>query len=89
MESAVIRPEKELKGFEKVALVPGEEKEVSFRLDKHTFAYYNTDLQDWHVETGAFELCIGKSSREIVLRETIAVRSTTKTCPHFTMDTPM
>ena len=77
LESSVIRPEKELKGFEKVELMPGEEKTVTFILDKRAFAYYNTEIADWHVESGEFEILIGKSSRDIQLRETVKVNSTT------------
>jgi len=76
VESRVIRPEKELKGFEKVALQPGEEKTVTFTLDKRSFAYYNVELKDWHIETGDFRILVGKSSRDIVLSETIHVEST-------------
>ncbi|HZK11706.1 MAG TPA: glycoside hydrolase family 3 C-terminal domain-containing protein, partial [Atribacterota bacterium] len=76
IESSVIRPLKELKGFEKVELQPGEEKELSFILDKRSFAYYNVDIKDWHVESGDFEILIGKSSKEIVLRKTINIQST-------------
>lgn len=76
VNSNVIRPEKELKGFEKIGLNPGEEKTVSFELDKKSFAYYNTDISDWHVETGDFEILIGKSSRDIVLKEVVKVNST-------------
>lgn len=75
-ESSVTRPEKELKGFEKIGLEPGEEKEVTFILNKRSFAYYNVDLGDWHVESGEFEILIGKSSREIVLKEVITVNTT-------------
>lgn len=77
IQSSVTRPEKELKGFEKISLKPGEEKKVTFTLDKRSFAYYNVELKDWHVETGEFEILIGKSSREIVLRDTLLVRSGT------------
>jgi len=76
VESSVIRPLKELKGFEKVELQPGEEKKVTFALDKRSFAYYNVDIKDWYVESGDFEILIGKSSKEIVLRKTINVQST-------------
>ena len=76
IESSVIRPLKELKGFEKVELQPDEEKEVSFILDKRSFAYYNVDIKDWHVESGDYEILIGKSSKEIVLRKTINIQST-------------
>jgi len=77
VESTVIRPEKELKGFEKVELQPGEEKTVNFTLNKRSFAYYNVELKDWHVETGEFEILVGKSSREIVLQDNMYVQSTT------------
>ncbi|HBT51737.1 MAG TPA: glycosyl hydrolase, partial [Petrotoga sp.] len=76
IESKVNRPEKELKGFEKIQLEPGEEKTVIFTLDKRAFAYYNTDLKDWYVESGEFEILIGKSSKDIILKETVKVNST-------------
>lgn len=65
VQSSVSRPEKELKGFEKVELQPGEEKAVTFSLNKRAFAYYNTELKGWHVESGKFELLVGKSSKEL------------------------
>ncbi|MEK5247087.1 glycoside hydrolase family 3 C-terminal domain-containing protein [Bacillus sp. FSL R9-9530] len=79
IESSMTRPEKELKGFEKVELQPGEEKTVSFTLNKRSFAYYNVELKDWHVETGEFEILVGKSSKEIVLHDSMYVQSTTIT----------
>ncbi|HQI10181.1 MAG TPA: glycoside hydrolase family 3 C-terminal domain-containing protein [Fervidobacterium sp.] len=82
-ESTVNRPEKELKGFEKVELEPGEEKIVSFILDKRAFAYYNTELKDWHVESGEFEILVGRSSRDIVLRERVIVNSTVQLKKRF------
>ncbi|HEY4390854.1 MAG TPA: glycoside hydrolase family 3 C-terminal domain-containing protein [Paenibacillus sp.] len=75
-ESAVMRPAKELKGFTKVELQPGEEKTITFTLDKRSFAYYNVALKDWHVESGEFEILIGRSSEDIVLRDTMSVKST-------------
>lgn len=78
VDSSVIRPEKELKGFAKVELQPGEEKAVSFALDKRSFAFYDVDLNDWRVESGEFELLAGSSSADIRLRGTLTVRSTTK-----------
>jgi beta-glucosidase len=76
IESKVNRPEKELKGFEKIQLEPGEEKTVIFTLDKRAFAYYNTEIKDWYVESGEFELLIGKSSKDIILKEKVKVNST-------------
>lgn len=77
VQSSVSRPEKELKGFEKVHLEPGEETKVTFTLDKRSFAYYDVALKDWHVEAGEFKVLIGKSSREIVMEESLFVTSTT------------
>lgn len=74
--SRVIRPEKELKGFAKVELAPGEEKKVTFTLDQRSFAYYDVDLKDWRVDSGSFEIMIGKSSRQIELTDTVMVEAT-------------
>lgn len=77
VESSVIRPNKELKGFAKVSLEPGEEKTVMFELCKRAFAYYNTELNDWHVETGVFELIAGSCSACAALKAQVTVKSTT------------
>ena len=66
-ETSVIRPIKELKGFTKVGLEPGETKTVTFTLDKRSFAYFNTTIHDWYLESGRYEILICKSSRDIVL----------------------
>lgn len=76
VESSVIRPDKELKGFEKIALAPGESKTVHFELNKRSFAYFDVEAGDWTVESGEFNLLIGRSSRDIVLTETVTVQST-------------
>ncbi|BBH20680.1 glycosyl hydrolase [Paenibacillus baekrokdamisoli] len=75
-KSTVIRPQKELKGFQKIELQPGERTIVTFVLDKRAFAYYNVAIQDWYVETGLFDIQIGKSSREIELTAVVEVSST-------------
>ena len=75
-ESTIFRPEKELKGFTKVFLEAGEEKEVSVTLDKRSFAFYNVNIHDWQVETGAFDILVGASSRDIKLTATVNVEST-------------
>lgn len=77
IESTLPRPSKELKGYAKVSLQPGEETTVQFELDKRSFAYYDAKHQDWIVETGEFEILIGSSSRNIDLRDTVAVESST------------
>ncbi len=88
-ESSVIRPVKELKGFEKVELAPGEEKTVSFTLEKRSFAFYDTELADWRVETGEFTIHIGKSSRDIQLSGTVTVESTARIKKVFTINSTM
>jgi beta-glucosidase len=80
-ESTVFRPEKELKGFEKVFLQPGEEKEVCVTLDKRAFAYYNTAIGDWHVESGAFYILVGASSADIRLSATVKLASSLPDAP--------
>ncbi|MEK4660696.1 glycoside hydrolase family 3 C-terminal domain-containing protein [Priestia sp. FSL H7-0729] len=75
VESTVPRPLQELKAYSKVSLQPGEVTTIHFELDKRAFAYYDVKLEDWHVETGKFDIMVGKSSREIELVETIEVES--------------
>lgn len=76
VESTIYRPVKELKGFKKVFLKAGEEKEIEIVLDKRAFAYYNVNLGDWHVESGEFKILVGASSRDIKLETTVNVEST-------------
>ena len=88
-QGEAIRPIRELKGFEKVALEPGEEKEVSFVLDKRSFAYYNTEAHDWVAETGAYGIAIGKNSRDIVLQAPVKVESTTIIQKTYTLNSTL
>lgn len=74
--STVHRPIRELKGFAKVYLQPGEEQEISFTLDKRSFAYYEVKLHDWFVESGRFFVDIGASSRDIRLSGCVSVNGT-------------
>lgn len=85
-ESTVFRPEKELKGFQKLALAPGETKTATFTLDSRAFAYWNTQIHDWHVESGAFDVLIGASSRDIRCGETVDVSSDVQLPVTYTMD---
>ena len=75
-ESKVFRPVRELRGFEKTALEPGQTKTVTFLLDKRAFAYWNKDIHDWFVQTGTYGIEICRSSRETVLRKEIVVTGT-------------
>ncbi|PUU90216.1 glycoside hydrolase family 3 protein [Halanaerobium sp.] len=86
-ESTVIKPTKELKEFIKVELEPGQEKIVEFELGKRAFAYYNTEIDDWYVESGDYEILIGSSSRDIRLKEKIKVESTVELYDEYTINT--
>lgn len=87
--SSVIRPEKELKGFEKVSLDPGETKTVHFTLDKHAFGYYDIEHHDIYVESDTYEIKIGSSSRNILATEWVDVENTNYIPKPYTMDTTM
>jgi beta-glucosidase len=63
--SKVQRPEKELKGFAKVSLAPGETKTVRVALNARSFAYYSAENHSWVVEAGDYGILIGGSSRDI------------------------
>lgn len=76
LTGAVRRPLKELKGFEKTALDPGETKTVTMTLDKRSFAWYNTDINDWYAASGDYEILIGASSRDIRLKTTVHLTCT-------------
>lgn len=84
--STVFRPIRELKGFEKIWLEPGETKTVCFELDKRAFAYWNTQIHDWHVESGVFTIEIARSSRDVVLAQEVTVESTTALPMRFTVN---
>ncbi len=83
-ESSVRRPVRELKGFDKVFLNPDEEKELRFTLDKRSFAYYETKIHDWFVESGRFFVEIGASSRDIRLSTGVHVTGTAEIPVHVT-----
>ena len=85
-ESTLIRPVRELKGFAKIDLRPGESREVTFTLDKRSFACWNSQIHDWHVETGDFTIEVGASSRDLPLKGTVRVESTVELPRHYTMD---
>ena len=69
VESTVPRPVKELKGFQKVDLQPGESKTIVIELNKKDFSFWNPDTKDWFFEKGAFIIHVGASSKDIRLRK--------------------
>ena len=73
VRSSVDRPVQELKGFRRVALEPGEARNVSFTLDQSALSFYSSAKDEWVAEPGAFEVWIGASSRDIRLKGTFAL----------------
>lgn len=83
------RPLKELKGFEKVSLAPGETKTVTFRLPGRAFAVYSEALGGWHVPAGEYRLLAASSSREICCEARVEVESTFRLPFKVTMNTTL
>lgn len=72
-ESSVARPGKELKGFAKVALAPGERRVVRLRLYARDFAFWDSGAHDWKAEPGEFRILVGGASDRIALEEKIVL----------------
>jgi beta-glucosidase len=75
-KSRLIRPVKELKGFAKVALEPGETKTVTVKLDFRAFAYYDPMYHDWITEAGEFDILVGASATDIRCQATATLDCT-------------
>lgn len=75
LQSTVFRPKKELKGFQKVFLEPGETKKVQIELDKDAFSFYNPIDDEWQVESGEFRVSVGASVEDIKTEVPIRVES--------------
>ena len=69
--TSIERPIKELKGFERVVLQPGETKQVSFRLEPRSFSYFNVKTSNWSADAGAYDLILGDSSQDSQQKMTI------------------
>lgn len=66
-DSNVVRPIKELKGFEKIFIKKGETETVSFKLTRRDLSYYNVNLKEWYADAGKYDIMIGASSADIRL----------------------
>ncbi len=75
-QSSLARPPKELKGFAKVELQPGETRTVNIPLNFHAFAFYHPGYHQWITEDGDFDILIGASSQDIRARLTLKLKST-------------
>ena len=78
------RPVRELKGFAKVSLQPGESKDVQFTLDKRSLAYYEPELHDFYAESGTYQICVGASSRDLRLTGSLEWQAAQPLPVHFT-----
>ncbi|MGN0515590.1 glycoside hydrolase family 3 C-terminal domain-containing protein [Eubacterium sp.] len=87
-ESTIYRPVKELKGYKKVFLNAGEEKEVSVELSKRAFAFYNVKIGDWCVESGDFDIMVAASSRDVKLTATVNVEAPVCEIPDYHTTAP-
>jgi len=70
-ECSVVRPLKELKGFQKVELKPGQSRLVTFQLDWRHFSFWNPKIKDWDAERGKFVIHLGSSVKDIRLKQEI------------------
>ena len=73
-QGAIYRPARELRGFSKVYLAPGEQKTVSIELTDRSFSYYNAKISDWAIEGGDYKITAGNSSRNLLLESQISVQ---------------
>jgi beta-glucosidase len=73
--SSVPRPKKELKGFAKISLAPGETRQVTVKLDRRAFAYYDVKSHDWKVEPGDFDVYVARSAAQVELTGKVAVKT--------------
>ena len=89
VNSEVPRPLRELKGFEKVSLEPGEKKTVAFTLDDRAFAVWNADLHCWDVPDGAYKIQICRNAREVILETEVQVKNTKRPRQKYTANTCM
>lgn len=87
-ETPVMRPAKELKGFSKILLTPGETRTVTLKLDSTSFSYFKAEKKTFGYDTGTFEILIGASSKDIRLNSMLTIRSRDKTVPEIVALSP-
>jgi beta-glucosidase len=73
VQPAVARPVKELRGFAKVFLLPGESKRTSLSLDARSFAYFDSRISQWRTDPGRYVISIGASSRDLRLKQSLEI----------------
>ncbi len=85
----LIRPINELKQFEKVALAAGEEKTITFQLNRRDFAQYNDAAHDWLITTDQYDILAGSSSRNLPLQQTVSVKAAMTFFPKLTRNSTL
>ena len=81
-DSALFRPARELKGFARVTLAPGEKQRITLTLDDKAFRFWNVKSNRWEIEGGEYELFVGASVEDIRLCEKITVHGTATVHPY-------
>ena len=84
--SELFRPAKELKGFARVTLAPGEKQRITITLDDKVFRFWNVKANRWEIEGGEYELLVGASVEDIRLCEKISVHGTATVHPYEDVD---
>lgn len=84
--SELFRPAKELKGFARVTLAPGEKQRITIMLDDKAFRFWNVKSNRWEIEGGEYELLVGASVEDIRLCEKISVHGTATVHPYEDVD---
>ena len=84
--SELFRPAKELKGFARVTLAPGEKQRITITLDDKAFRFWNVKANRWEIEGGEYELLVGASVEDIRLCEKISVHGTSTVHPYEDRD---
>ena len=84
--SELFRPAKELKGFARVTLAPGEKQRITIMLDDKAFRFWNVKANRWEIEGGEYELLVGASVEDILLCEKISVHGTATVHPYEDAD---
>ena len=85
-DSELFRPAKELKGFARVTLAPGEKQRITIMLDDKAFRFWNVKANRWEIEGGEYELLVGASVEDIRLCEKISVHGTATVHPYEDRD---
>jgi beta-glucosidase len=77
-QPAVERPVRELKGFAKISLLPGESKRTTLSLDRGSFSYFDSRTSQWKADPGRYEISIGASSLDLRIKRNLEIPASPK-----------